>query len=173
MHEHTLSFEDYSPPSVYLGKYWCYSHDKWYQAFPLCSCILQAIKNWMVGGLVTKLWSTNWSPYQYHWLPSYHCHSNRNMVNVDTPQTQWGDLNWSHSSGQSATLLLSFDQDPCHLSLPLCELSFSSSAALAHITIMWCIKSCWINTCVLFKVLRSCKSCRRVCDKHHNGRIKG
>ena len=34
------------PPSVYLGRH---SRDNIYQAFPLCFCILQAIKNWTVG----------------------------------------------------------------------------------------------------------------------------
>ena len=37
------------PPSVYLGRHWRHSRDKWYQAFPLRFCILQAIKNWTVG----------------------------------------------------------------------------------------------------------------------------
>jgi len=37
------------PLSVYLGRHWRHSCDKWYQAFPLRFCILQAIKNWMVG----------------------------------------------------------------------------------------------------------------------------
>ena len=37
------------PTSVYLGRHWCHSRDKWYQAFPLRFCILQAIKNWTVG----------------------------------------------------------------------------------------------------------------------------
>ena len=36
-------------PSVYLGRHWHHSHDKCSQAFSLCFCILQAIKNWMVG----------------------------------------------------------------------------------------------------------------------------
>ena len=40
---------DPSPPSVYLGRHWCHSRDKIYQAFPLCFCILQVIKNWTVG----------------------------------------------------------------------------------------------------------------------------
>ena len=36
------------PPSVYLGRHWRHSCDKMDQAFPLCFCTLQAIKNWMV-----------------------------------------------------------------------------------------------------------------------------
>ena len=32
-----------------LGRHWHHSHDKMDQAFPLCFCILQAIKNWMMG----------------------------------------------------------------------------------------------------------------------------
>ena len=35
--------------SVYLGRYSHHLRDKWYQAFPLCFCIVQGIKNWMVG----------------------------------------------------------------------------------------------------------------------------
>ena len=34
--------------SVYLGRHLSYSHDTMHQAFPLCFCILQAIKNWMM-----------------------------------------------------------------------------------------------------------------------------
>ena len=37
------------PPSAYLGRHWCLSCDKIYQAFPLRFCILQPISNWMVG----------------------------------------------------------------------------------------------------------------------------
>ena len=36
-------------PPVFLGRHWRHSHDKMDQAFPLCFCILQAIKNWTVG----------------------------------------------------------------------------------------------------------------------------
>ena len=37
------------PPSVYLGRRWRHSRDKKDQVFPLCFCILQAIKHWTVG----------------------------------------------------------------------------------------------------------------------------
>ena len=37
------------PPFVYLGKHWRHSRDKLDQASPLRFCILQVIKNWMVG----------------------------------------------------------------------------------------------------------------------------
>ena len=44
---HFFSIRDPSPPSVYL-------RDKMDQAFPLCFCILQAIKNWIVGRPVNE-----------------------------------------------------------------------------------------------------------------------
>ena len=37
------------PPSAYLGRHWCLSRDKIYQAFPFRFCIMQPISNWMVG----------------------------------------------------------------------------------------------------------------------------
>ena len=37
------------PPSVYLGRHWCHSRGKIDQAFPICFCVLQAIKHWTVG----------------------------------------------------------------------------------------------------------------------------
>ena len=37
------------PPSVYLGRHWCHSRGKISQAFPICFCVLQAIKHWTVG----------------------------------------------------------------------------------------------------------------------------
>ena len=40
------SFDGDPPPPPPL---WHHSRDKWYQAFPLRFCILQAIKNWTVG----------------------------------------------------------------------------------------------------------------------------
>ena len=45
--------------SLHLDRHWRHSRDKWYQAFPLRFCILQAIKNWTVGrpGNEAKLWS--------------------------------------------------------------------------------------------------------------------
>ena len=55
------------PPSVYLGRHWCHSHDTMNQAFPLCFCMLQVIKNWVVGrpGNEAKKpphVDTNWPP---------------------------------------------------------------------------------------------------------------
>ena len=51
------------PPSVYLGWHWCHSHDTWYQTFPLHFCILQVIKNWMVGrpGNEARQWMLRWT----------------------------------------------------------------------------------------------------------------
>ena len=51
------------PPSVYLGRHWHHSCDKWYQAFPLHFCILQPIKNWMVGRPGNE---ANSSPHEAH-----------------------------------------------------------------------------------------------------------
>ena len=39
---------DPCPPSVYLRRCWHHSRDKKDQAFPLCFCKLQVIKNWTV-----------------------------------------------------------------------------------------------------------------------------
>ena len=43
------SFNQRPLPPIYQGRYWCHSHGKVDQDFPLCFCILQAFKNWTVG----------------------------------------------------------------------------------------------------------------------------
>ena len=48
-HARNASFRSVTPPPVCLHRHWHHSCDKWYQAFPLRFCILQAIKNWTVG----------------------------------------------------------------------------------------------------------------------------
>ena len=55
-----------------------------YQTFPLHFCILQAIKNWMVGRPGNEAMKYQLKPITGS--SSYHCHSNRNMVNVDPTQ---------------------------------------------------------------------------------------
>ena len=61
-----LSFGGPPPHSVYLGRHWCHSHDKWYQPFPLHICILQAMRNWTVGRPGNEVTSV-YKPCQMSW----------------------------------------------------------------------------------------------------------
>ena len=45
------------PPSVYPGRHWHHSHDKIYQAYPLCFSILQRSKTGRWEGLGTRLYN--------------------------------------------------------------------------------------------------------------------
>ena len=88
--------QDPPPPSVYLGRHWCHSHDKWYQAFPL-RFLRTASDQKLDGG---KAWERGYSPTNLLWstrqtynepvdLGSSYSDGTQTTLNGETPMWAW------------------------------------------------------------------------------------